>query len=92
MSVNAINQDELQREVPKRETLARLYKYMFAYKKTLAAVLGLVAVTLAVSLYPPNVYPAFQLAAWTDTSPSYGLSDNFCEANHTFQWILIPLS
>ncbi len=53
MSVNAINQDELQREVPKRETLARLYKYMFAYKKTLAAVLGLVAVTLAVSLATP---------------------------------------
>ena len=53
MSVNAINQDELQREVPKRETLARLYKYMFVYKKTLAAVLGLVAVTLAVSLATP---------------------------------------
>ena len=53
MSVNAINQDELQREVPKRETLARLYRYMFRYKRTLAAVLALVTVTLAVSLATP---------------------------------------
>ena len=33
MAVNSYKQDELQRDVPKRVTLARLYRYLFAYKK-----------------------------------------------------------
>ena len=42
MAVNTARQDELMREVPKRETLFRLYRYLFDYKKELAAVGGLV--------------------------------------------------
>ncbi len=53
MQVNTSRQDELQREVPKSETLARLYKYMLRYKRTLAAVLALVLVTLGVTLVTP---------------------------------------
>lgn len=53
MSVNSIREDELMTNVPKTETLARLYRYLLAYKKELAAVGLLLAVTLSVTLAAP---------------------------------------
>lgn len=53
MAVNAVRQDELQREVPKAETLRRLFGYMLAYKKELARTILMTLVTLAVTLSAP---------------------------------------
>ncbi|MFR8171535.1 MAG: ABC transporter ATP-binding protein [Marvinbryantia sp.] len=53
MSVNSAREDEVMRDVSKRETLLRLYRYLFAYKKTLAAVALLLLITLAVTLATP---------------------------------------
>ncbi len=53
MSVNTFREDETQRSVPKRETLARLYRYLFAYKKKIAAVLLIMAVTVVIALVNP---------------------------------------
>ena len=65
MSVNSYREDEFQRNVSKRETLVRLYSYLFAYKKKIGVVLGIMAVTIAVALVNPlfieravNVYVA----------------------------------
>ncbi|MCI9489834.1 ABC transporter ATP-binding protein [Lachnospiraceae bacterium 48-42] len=53
MSVNSVKQDELIRDVPKKETLARLYKYLLAYKRKLVTVALLLSVTLSVTLITP---------------------------------------
>lgn len=53
MSVNSAKQDELQREVPKKVTLMRMYRYLLAYKKTLAYVAVLILITLAATLAGP---------------------------------------
>ena len=53
MSVNASRMDEEQKEVLKKETLLRLYKYLFAYKKQIVIVLGIMAVTIAISISAP---------------------------------------
>ncbi len=53
MAINTASQDELQREVPKKDTLIRLYRYMLAYKKTLAFVSLLILITLGVTLATP---------------------------------------
>lgn len=53
MSVNSARQDELQREVSKKDTLIRLYRYILAYKKRLAFVSLLIFVTLGVTLATP---------------------------------------
>ncbi len=53
MSVNSYREDESSRDVPKRETLLRLYRYLFAYKKKIALVLLVVAVTVSVVLVNP---------------------------------------
>ena len=53
MSVNAVGQDELQREVPKRETLNRLFCYMLPFRKELAKTISLTLITLAVTLATP---------------------------------------
>lgn len=53
MSVNSVREDELMREVPKKDTLLRLYRYLFAYKKKLAAVCAMVLVTLGITLATP---------------------------------------
>lgn len=53
MSVNSARDDELIREVSKRETLIRLYKYLFVYKKQLACVGLLLCVTISVTLATP---------------------------------------
>lgn len=53
MPVNSARDDELIREVSKRETLIRLYKYLFVYKKQLAFVGLLLCVTISVTLATP---------------------------------------
>ncbi len=65
MSVNTFREDETTRTQPKRVTLARLYRYLFSYKKKIAVVLLIMAVTVAVVLLNPllieravNVYVA----------------------------------
>lgn len=53
MSVNSVREDEVMRDVSKKETLTRLYRYLFAYKKTLAAVALLLLITLSITLATP---------------------------------------
>ncbi|MDO4323945.1 MAG: ABC transporter ATP-binding protein [Lachnospiraceae bacterium] len=53
MAVNTAKEDELMREVPKKDTLLRLYRYLFDYKKTLAAVGALLLITLSITLVTP---------------------------------------
>lgn len=53
MAVNSARQDEQQREVPKMETLLRLFRYMLSYKKELAGAIVLTLVTLGVTLVAP---------------------------------------
>lgn len=53
MSVNSAGQDELQREVPKMETLLRLFRYLLAFKKELVIAVSFTLVTLAISLMSP---------------------------------------
>ena len=55
MAVNSYKEDELQREVPKRVTLMRMYRYLFGYKKEIAVVLGIMAVTVAIMLINPLI-------------------------------------
>ena len=44
MAVNSAKQDELQKEVPKRVTLVRMYSYLLGYKKTLLYVAVLILI------------------------------------------------
>lgn len=53
MSVNSYREDEEQRSVLKKDTLIRLYKYLFAYKGRIILVLLIMAVTITVSLINP---------------------------------------
>ena len=53
MSVNTIREDEIIRNISKKETLIRLYRYLLSYRKKLAAVGGLLAVSLSVTLASP---------------------------------------
>lgn len=53
MSVNSVREDELMREVSKKDTLIRLYRYLFLYKRKLAEVSCLVLLTLAITLASP---------------------------------------
>lgn len=53
MPVNSAREDELIRDVSKKETLVRLYKYMLAYKKELVLVGFLLLITLSVNLATP---------------------------------------
>lgn len=53
MAVNSARQDEQQREVPKVETLLRLFRYMLSYKKELAGAIALTLVALGVTLVAP---------------------------------------
>ena len=55
MAVNSYKEDELQREVPKRVTLMRMYRYLFGYKKEIAVVLSIMAVTVAIMLINPLI-------------------------------------
>lgn len=55
MSVNSYKQDEAQRNVKKSATLWRLYSYLFAYKKKIAVVLAIMAVTVTIALINPLI-------------------------------------
>ena len=47
MSVNTFKEDEYQKEVLKKDTLLRLYRYLLAYTKQIALVFIIMAVTIA---------------------------------------------
>lgn len=53
MSVNSTREDEALSNVPKRVTLARLYRYLLAYHKKLAIVSLLLGITLVIQLASP---------------------------------------
>lgn len=55
MTVNTFKEDEYQKEVLKKDTLIRLYRYLFAYKKQIAVVLLIMAATISVSLMNPLI-------------------------------------
>lgn len=53
MSVNSIREDEIQKDVLKKDTLLRLYKYLLAFKKQIVIVLMIMAVTLSINMAAP---------------------------------------
>ncbi len=53
MSVNSFREDEEQKQSIKLDVIARLLKYLLSYRKTIAAVLLIMAVTTAVTLINP---------------------------------------
>ena len=53
MSVNTSRIDEEQKEVLKKDTLIRLFKYLLVYKKQISAVLLIMAGTIAISMATP---------------------------------------
>lgn len=55
MAVNSFREDEEQKQVVKRQTIIRLFRYMLQYKKQVAAVLGIMAVTTVISLVNPLI-------------------------------------
>ena len=50
MAVNSARQDELQKEVPKKDTLIRMFRYLLDYKRTIAFVSVLILIALAATL------------------------------------------
>lgn len=55
MAVNSFREDEQQKSVVKMQTIKRLFRYMLKYKKQVAAVLGIMAVTTVISLANPLI-------------------------------------
>ncbi len=53
MSVNAIKEDEYLQNVSKKTTLLRLFRYMLAYKKNIAAVITIMLITVSISVVNP---------------------------------------
>lgn len=53
MSINSFREDEEQKEVLKKDTLVRLFKYLLEYKKEIIIVLLMIAVITAVELINP---------------------------------------
>lgn len=53
MSINAIKDDEYVSTASKKSTLIRLFKYLLAYKKTIAAVIFIMLITVAISIINP---------------------------------------
>ena len=53
MSVNTSRIDEEQKEVLKKDTLIRLFKYLLVYKKQISVVLLIMAGTIAISMATP---------------------------------------
>lgn len=53
MSVNTSRVDEEQKEVLKKDTLIRLYRYLLVFKKQIAIVLLIMAGTIAISMSTP---------------------------------------
>ncbi len=55
MAVNSFRQDEVQRDVPRRVTLMRLYRYLFDFKKEIIIVSAIMAVTVTIALLNPLI-------------------------------------
>ena len=53
MSVNSSREDEYQKEVLKKDTLIRLFRYLLSYKKQIILVLFIMAGTITISLIAP---------------------------------------
>ncbi len=53
MAVNTAREDELMREVSKKDTLLRMFSYLFSYKKELIEIMILLLITLGVTLGSP---------------------------------------
>lgn len=53
MAFHGIREDEEQREVSKRETLIRLYRYLLAYPKQLIIVCLIMAITIGITMISP---------------------------------------
>lgn len=53
MAVNAIREDEEQKEVLKKDTLLRLYRYLLRYPKELIIVAIIMAITVGISMIAP---------------------------------------
>ncbi len=53
MSVNAIKDDEYMRTIDKKNTLVRLFRYLFAYKLPIAGVIFIMLVTVSISIINP---------------------------------------
>ncbi|MEG0368660.1 MAG: ABC transporter ATP-binding protein [Hungatella sp.] len=53
MSINSSREDEIQKEVLKKDTLIRLYRYLLDYKKEIAVVLLIMSGTIAISMSIP---------------------------------------
>ncbi|WP_124066369.1 ABC transporter ATP-binding protein [Clostridium sp. E02] len=55
MSVNTSREDEYQKEVLKKDTLIRLFRYLLSYKKQIILVLFIMAGTITISLIGPLI-------------------------------------
>lgn len=55
MSVNTFKEDEEQKEVLKKETLIRLYKYLLSYKKQIVIVLLIMVLTIGITMANPLI-------------------------------------
>ncbi len=55
MSVNTFKEDEEQKEVLKKETLIRLYKYLLFYKKQIVIVLLIMVLTIGITMANPLI-------------------------------------
>ncbi len=55
MSINSFREDEEQKEVLKKETLIRLFKYLLKYKKQIAAALLLTGTMITITLVNPLI-------------------------------------
>lgn len=53
MSVNSFREDEIQKDVLKKDTMIRLFRYLLEYKKQLIVVLSIMAVTITITLITP---------------------------------------
>ena len=55
MSVNTFKEDEEQKEVLKKETLIRLYRYLLSYKKQIVIVLLIMVLTIGITMANPLI-------------------------------------
>ncbi len=55
MSVNTFKEDEYQKEVLKKDTLLRLYRYLLVYSKQIILVFFIMAVTIMISMLNPLI-------------------------------------
>ncbi len=55
MSVNTFKEDEYQKEVLKKDTLFRLYRYLLAYTRQIIIVFIIMAVTITISMLNPLI-------------------------------------